>query len=75
MSLQSRVAICDICGESLEEKSFGVGFPGWTIVQGIGARAPEPDESISNVHLEMYICTEHKPELITVLDELQERYK
>ena len=32
---QVRVAVCDICGMQEAEKEYGVGWPQWSIFQGI----------------------------------------
>lgn len=73
MAIENRRATCDICGHSEEEKRFGVGWPGWVIVQGIGAVAPEEDEPISNKHMETYLCPAHREEHTDFITLMQTR--
>lgn len=71
MPLENRKATCDCCGYTEEEERFGVGWPNWVIINGIGAVAPEEGEPLANKHFEMYICPKHKEQLSQFLDDMQ----
>ena len=71
MPIENRKVTCDICGTPEWEERFGVGWPNWIIIKGIGAVAPEKDESIANKHLEMYICKKHKNQISNYLNRMQ----
>ena len=72
MSLQNRIATCDICGELQKEISFGAGWPKWGIVQGVGVREPMKGESVANLHREFYLCPAHKGKVAEYLTQLVE---
>lgn len=71
MSLQNRIATCDVCGCSCEEIRFGVGFPGWAVINGIGACAPEPGQPQEQKHTQLYLCPDHKEVVSGFIDQLQ----
>ena len=75
MPLENRTASCDICGVKDQEIGYGHGWPGWVIVNGIGARKPEPDEPITNVHTEMYACPECREHVSIAINRIQKEYK
>jgi len=75
MAIENRKATCDICGFSEEEERFGSGWPGWVIVQGIGAEAPVEGEPLSNKNMETYICPAHRLQLSMFINDMQEELK
>ena len=72
MSLQNRIASCDVCGTTESEHLFGTGWPGWAIVNGIGAVEPTPDEPIANKHTECYLCPVCREKVSNFIDQMQE---
>ena len=75
MSLQNRTAICDICGYSEEEERFGVGWPGWGILNGIAAVKPEEGVPLTDANMTTYVCPQHMPQISDFLTKLQEDCK
>ena len=73
MPLNNRKATCDICNIEEEEKTMNTGWPGWAIIQGIGAVEPAVGESVQNKHLETYICPECREVVSSFLTRLQGR--
>lgn len=75
MSLQQRIASCDICGHEQQELRVGTGWPGWAIVQGVGAREPKKDTPLDSINTETYLCPECTDILSRFMTSMQENYK
>ena len=52
----SRKVVCDGCGAVHENNNPTDGFPGWCIVQGIGAEEKADNESYRHEHLNSFYC-------------------
>jgi len=71
MAIHNRKATCDVCGKTITETSFGSGWPGWSIVNGVGAEIPKEDKPIENRNLETYLCKEHTEILSQFISDMQ----
>ena len=56
-----RTAKCNICGKEEAEAMYGVGWPGWMIVNGI---ALDGEDSV-------LLCPEHTALVATFIDQLK----
>ena len=71
--LQNRIASCDICCSEQQEARMGEGWPGWAIINGIGATAPVEGIPLSNQNLETYLCPLCVSRVSNYLTGLQEK--
>jgi hypothetical protein len=57
---EKRTVICDICGASCTEESYGAGWPGWMGLKGVKLNGTEnPD-----------LCPEHRGQVMGFVDSL-----
>ena len=75
MPISKRTAICDICEFEQEEQRVGTGWQGWSILQGIAAKAPEPGVPLDNVNMETYCCPRCTAALSDFITQMQHREK
>jgi len=66
-----RIAKCDVCSTSETEKSYGVGWEDWCIIQGIAAVAPDKRTPTTTENTSMILCPLHKDLLVKYVDSMQ----
>lgn len=63
---------CDVCGIAETESSYGIGWQGWSILNGIAAEKPKEGEPLTNENMSMTLCPQHTSELADILTKMQE---
>lgn len=69
-----RTAQCDICKANYTESDFGLGFPGWVQISGIG-KVHKEGEPYKHSDSNVMLCPHHGArvaELMTLLEQEQE---
>ena len=75
MAILNRKIYCDVCGKSAIEKAVGGGWQGGAVINGIGAKEPEPDTPIAKENLETCLCPECTEKTTQFITDMQEAAK
>lgn len=70
--LQQRTIACDLCVERYTENEFGLGFPGWAIIQGIAPRKLKINEAPDSTNMTTCLCPKCKDEVAAVINHMQQ---
>jgi hypothetical protein len=68
----ARTVECEVCKERYTEPEFGLGFPGWAIIQGIASKEPADVNNIQPSDMTTFYCPRHTLDIANAIDEIIE---
>lgn len=66
-----RMIKCDVCGKTAHEHSYGSGWEGWAIIQGIASIEPKEGESLTQENMTTNLCPGHAQEVAEFITHMQ----
>lgn len=71
MPIENRKVKCDVCDKVQWEEGFNNGWPGWSQISGIGAKAPEKGAPVKTENLECWLCPTCKGQVSNFINRIQ----
>lgn len=70
-----RTVSCDVCPATYAETDFGLGFPDWSIVDGVAAQELKEGESMTSENMKTHLCPHCTGRVANFITSIQEEEK